>query len=896
MSYESVENGPLIWLSIEENRVTRSKKYYELSATEAIQADCDIKATNIILQGLPPEVYALVSNHKVAKELWERIQLLMQRNLLTKQERECKLYDEFDKFAYKKGKHYWSKFMTDVKLVWDLHTTNIDQLHAYLGQHEFHANESPRYGSPYQSQQYSTHQSSTPLSITYPSNDYQSSVHHNVYSPSSSIYQLEYAPTVNQQPEFSQPDSDLIVLVFQKVPAGSKKKTGRDPKGNIMILPPVSVEEHIAVQRETKARTILLQCKASQTMEDCNMKFLSVHFTLWSQGGSSYDSRGTSAPTHSAFISAASTNSKMSYADSQNQPPSITFTTASSSADASSNIGKLDLEELDIKWQMAMLSRRSNAISVQSWVTLLGNVQGNSWILKQDHEGEDVEKGAAQVYGMIAGDEDDAAGNATGDDAVNVSGDVSDAAAEFALMGLSSQVQAYKSTLQTLEQQKAWSPPKPGQHWINSSMSSRSKFGLGYGETFGSDEVFDPSAPSIFDTTPEDVVGKPLYDSLRGHWALLPVFQVFKSSSSRPMNTMPHASKQHLFLLAVGSTASVYCWLVLFCDSSVDTMTRRFLGTASPLIYSSNIAVVALRTTTNNQLRNSSNPRKQATINDGRVTLQPIQGRQTSFVAGTTRTYIPGASGSNSGKQRTAIYQELLKVQATRLSSLPMLLNQADDWMLMTLICDELNSAKFALIANLFIMVHMLSLRLGVKAIAENVNLKSVEISDLNASLQEKVLVITALKDDLRKLKGKALVDNDVTKHLSDPEMLKIDAEPITPKVLNKKTAHSAYIKNTQEEATVLRDLLEHVKSKNPLDQSLESACRYAKRIQELLTNISKTCPSINNADGKLVVVTPKNKDKRVRFTEPVTSSGNTNTKTSSSSNLVSNKPMLSST
>ncbi|GJR19252.1 hypothetical protein Tco_0967779 [Tanacetum coccineum] len=49
------------------------------------------------------------------------------------------------------------------------------------------------------------------------------------------------------------------------------------------------------------------------------------------------------------------------------------------------------------------------------------------------------------------------------------------------------------------------------------------------------------------------------------------------------------------------------------------------------------------------------------------------------------------------------------------------------------------------------------------------VNLKSVEIFDLNASLQEKVLVITALKDDLRKLKGKALVDNDVTKHTIDP-------------------------------------------------------------------------------------------------------------------------------
>ncbi|GKD69178.1 hypothetical protein Tco_1323268, partial [Tanacetum coccineum] len=140
------------------------------------------------------------------------------------------------------------------------------------------------------------------------------------------------------------------------------------------------------------------------------------------------------------------------------------------------------------------------------------------------------------------------------------------------------------------------------------------------------------------------------------------------------------------------------------------------------------------------------------------------------------------------------------------------------------------------------------------------VNLKSMEISDLNASFQEKVLVITSLKDDLRKLKGKAIVDNDVTKHPSDPEMLKIDVEPITPKLLNKKAAHYTYV----------------------------------KLIQEVLTHISKTCPSVNNTDGKLVVVTPKNKDKRVRFTKPVTFSGYTITKTASTSNLVSNKPMSS--
>ncbi|GJS60065.1 hypothetical protein Tco_0654849 [Tanacetum coccineum] len=69
MVLESIENGLLIWPTIEENGVTRPKKYFQLSATEAIQADCDVKATNNILQGLPPEVYALVSNHRITKEL-----------------------------------------------------------------------------------------------------------------------------------------------------------------------------------------------------------------------------------------------------------------------------------------------------------------------------------------------------------------------------------------------------------------------------------------------------------------------------------------------------------------------------------------------------------------------------------------------------------------------------------------------------------------------------------------------------------------------------------------------------------------------------------------------------------------------------------------------------------
>ncbi|GKC75463.1 hypothetical protein Tco_1126237 [Tanacetum coccineum] len=102
MILESVENGPLIWPSIEENG-----------------------ETNIILQGLPPEVYALVSNHKVAKELWERIQLLMQGTSLMKQERECKLYDEFDKFAYRKGETLRDFYLRFSLLLNDLNIYNM---------------------------------------------------------------------------------------------------------------------------------------------------------------------------------------------------------------------------------------------------------------------------------------------------------------------------------------------------------------------------------------------------------------------------------------------------------------------------------------------------------------------------------------------------------------------------------------------------------------------------------------------------------------------------------------------------------------------------------------------------------------------------------------------------
>ncbi|GJR70356.1 hypothetical protein Tco_0016421 [Tanacetum coccineum] len=95
-------------------------------------------------------------------------------------------------------------------------------------------------------------------------------------------------------------------------------------------------------------------------------------------------------------------------------------------------------------------------------------------------------------------------------------------------------------------------------------------------------------------------------------------------------------------------------------------------------------------------------------------------------------------------------------------------------------------------------------LKKRIKSLSGNMNedklkkdIEEIETINIEMDHREKNLVITALKDELRKLKGKDLADNVVTKHIVAPEMLKIDVEPIAPKLLNNKTAHSDYLRHT---------------------------------------------------------------------------------------------------
>ncbi|GJU20070.1 retrovirus-related pol polyprotein from transposon TNT 1-94 [Tanacetum coccineum] len=156
----------------------RARVLNDLSAEEKERYKADIRATNILLQGIPKDIYSLINHYTDAKDIWDNVKMILEGSELTKDDRESQLYDEFEHFRQIKGEtihgYYvrftklindmrnikmtmprmqlnskfvnnmlpeWSRFITEVKLNRGLKESNFDQLYAYLKQHEVHANE-----------------------------------------------------------------------------------------------------------------------------------------------------------------------------------------------------------------------------------------------------------------------------------------------------------------------------------------------------------------------------------------------------------------------------------------------------------------------------------------------------------------------------------------------------------------------------------------------------------------------------------------------------------------------------------------------------------------------------------------------------------------------------------
>ncbi|GJW63905.1 retrovirus-related pol polyprotein from transposon TNT 1-94 [Tanacetum coccineum] len=65
--------------------------------------NADIRATNILLQGLPKDIYSLINHYTDAKDIWDNVKMLLEGSELTKENRESQLYDEFEHFHHHKG-------------------------------------------------------------------------------------------------------------------------------------------------------------------------------------------------------------------------------------------------------------------------------------------------------------------------------------------------------------------------------------------------------------------------------------------------------------------------------------------------------------------------------------------------------------------------------------------------------------------------------------------------------------------------------------------------------------------------------------------------------------------------------------------------------------------------
>nr|GEX83534.1 hypothetical protein [Tanacetum cinerariifolium] len=413
------------------------------------------------------------------------------------------------------------------------------------------------------------------------------------------------------------------------------KRTGRDQDRRVIILPPTTAEEHIAVQRESKARTTLLQSipddhvayfhymddvmdirnavkarfgeglhkrydrmqkilsqlnqlKAKLDAEDINLKFLRALPLSWSQvaltlktkgglellsfddlyyklktlevdvkGYSTFSSSQSVGLSHSAFVSATSTSKKMSFGDSPNYSSTTTYSVPSNSKTGSHRSGnvikdvlqsfvadtepeqqlaykdlkqieKLDLEEMDLKWQMAMLSVIVHKFKQKARRKIdfdkKESTRFNKKKIKEIGKKEEDSKGlitvdtlvdwtnhdsksdgviSAKEFGMITGcDSEDAIKEGpaklynliigANSEEANTAGD----AREFALMSVTSERNSSKNLFKL----------------IDSSMSVRTKVGLGFTNCISENELgWDDYAFSVFTTNSEDVEGRPIF-------------------------------------------------------------------------------------------------------------------------------------------------------------------------------------------------------------------------------------------------------------------------------------------------------------------------------------------------------------------------------------------------
>ncbi|GKB32037.1 hypothetical protein Tco_0871438, partial [Tanacetum coccineum] len=730
------------------SRMELTKKYVELSALEKIQADCDLKATNIILQGLPPDVYAHINHHRVSKDLWERVQLLMQGTSLTKQERECKLYDEFDKFAHINGEslhHYylrftqlindmniykmkleqfqvntkflnslppeWSKFVTDVKLVRDLHTTNFDQLNAYLEQHELHANEvlqSSSYGL-----MLLVADQVVLSEVPYSDNTHNDMLNQTVQDTNSSTQQ-----------------EAMILSVFEQL-SNQVTNYNKVNKDNLIA------NESLSAELERYKEWVKL-LEERQNVDLRKKELLTKTFNI--------------------------------------------FKNESKEKEAKNIDTEIALEK-KVKEMDNIVCKMGQSAQTMHMLTKPQVFYDNNLKKALGFQIPFYLKKAQQIRPMLY----------DGNVIAKETSVISIADSEETLM-----LQEESRSKMLLKQ----SDPMVLEKKVNIKP-------INYAELNRLSKDFGKHFVPQYELSDEQAL-----HAITDQSASLPI----KIEAPRELPKMEvvvqqyHVEKQ-CFEIQKKQFLIDNDWLLdqiisqdivnIVVNSSVDVNTSVKVNSSIVMNDSVNYNNTSVNQTepSFDQLFELNNLKAELQVKD--ITIEKLKAN----IKRLTKT-----STTNSVKKDIDEIKTINIELEHRVRKLI-----AENGHLKQTYKQLYDSIKPSCIRA----------KEHAESLVNQLNQKSVEITDLNAQLQEKVFVITTLKNDLRKFKGKDIVNNSAQVLNTTPGMYKLDLVILAPKDNNNKETHEYYLKHTTEQAVILRDIVEQAKSRNPLDSASYSAYIY---------------------------------------------------------------------
>nr|GEW17807.1 hypothetical protein [Tanacetum cinerariifolium] len=904
MILESVENGPLLWPTVEENGGESLRDFY-LRFSLLLN---DINIYNMKLKQFQV-------NTKFLKTLPPK----------------------------------WSKFVTDVMLVRDLHTTNVDQLHAYLGQHEYHANEvrimhertsdplalvanhqmnkSPyqphqlsyhqhkfqpqvstfqsfQYGTLYPSSQYASQApSSTPLSITYPSNDFQSSVNHNVYNPSSSIPQVEYAPAAHQQSDFSHPDTGLVVPVFQKLKtssnpcqqatinngrvtiqpfqgrqnsmaAGMSRQYASGPSGTLgkqMVIVRYNCkgEGHMSKQcikpkrkRDEawfKDKVLLVQAQANgQVLHDEELIALmgnlshygsDNHVEVHNQDNVTNNLIHHAVQANSTFEQSnilnhsetkiTSDSNIISYSQYMNESPYTTVQNLSSHALQDDLILSV-IEQLKTQVVNCTKINQDNK-NVNEILTAELERYKNQQLELKLYDGSVIKKTYAIVIHdseetLMLEDESRSKMLQKQKDPMMSEKKVNTKQVDYAALNQLSKDFETRFVPQTKlsAEQAFWSQNFRNFEDSNLSLSTTivealkelPKVSMGFEHTKACfrDEIilFVKALKELFNSFDQFLIDEltevqnvfnQIEQAVEQHCVEKNKFQdKMKNVLKDNERLLEQAISAVIVNIVMHDNMNYACMTVNECERCVTIETELQKDFIKKECYDTLF-------------------KRYNTLEKHCISLEVDSQLKQEFF-----------QRNNSFSQQSApTFDQLFEINDLKAQS------QEKDTVIMKLKerpkCLSGN-VKEEKIKRELKEIKTINIELDhrvTKLIAENEHLKQTY------NLQEIFLVITALKDTLSKIKGKAVVNEAVSLHSIDPKLLKIDVAPLAPKLRNNRTAHTSYLRKTQEETATLKEIVESERLLNPLNTFLDYALRPSLNKKKSVVD-TKAISSVTNS------------------------------------------------